>query len=292
MRAIGSSCLAKIAGVHHIGGPYDVYNERVLGQGLADSPILTIGKEIEPVIAKLGMMKMKEKGYHFHLRPGTEKGDGTTLTRFREFGGAPFRDTPDFTLSASKRERKVLMVGEIKFVLYGDKDLYGPEWSQELPEGYLVQAQYHCFIYGVDVCVVFVSFGLYDYPRVYLVKADDKKIGRMIKHAADWWRAHVVKRVPPPTDATKACTDYLKFKAMQDESMLDADLDDTQKAIELHAVKERMKAMKEEEKALSNYFRERIAEKRGIDFGGGASITCLPNSKGTRTLRTARLGDL
>ena len=74
--------------------------------------------------------------------------------------------------------------------------------------------------------------------------------------------------------------------------MLDADLDDTQKAVELHALKERMKAMKEEEKALSNYFRERIAGKRGIDFGGGASITCLPKSKGTRTLRTTRLGDL
>lgn len=286
MRAIGSSCIGKVCEVHHLGGPWDVYEERVEGRGLQPSAFLEIGELVEPVIAKLGMQKMAEKGYHFHLRPGTKKGDGTTLTRFREFHDVGFRDTPDFTLSESKGHRKVLMVGEIKLVRNpADKDLYGEDWSQELPEGYLVQAQFHCFFYQVDVCVVFVSFGLYGAPKIYLVKADDEKIARMIKQAADWWKAHVEKRVPPPIDATEACATYLKHQQMRDESIRDCTQEEFARAIEMGQRRQLISELQSKDKADQNFFREQVGDLRGIRFGEKATITSTPNKHGTRTLR-------
>tara|TARA_R100000808_G_scaffold5803_2_gene17497 strand:+ start:4073 stop:4966 length:894 start_codon:yes stop_codon:yes gene_type:complete len=286
MRAIGSSCVPKICEVHHLGGPWDVYEERVEGRGLQPSEFIQIGEDAEQLIAKLGMRKMAEKGYHFHLRPGTKKGDGTTLTRFREFHGVGFRDTPDFTLSESKGHRKVLMVGEIKLVRNSaDKDLYGEDWSQELPEGYLVQCQFHCFIYQVDVCVVFVSFGFWGPPKIYLVKADDAKIAAMVERSAAWWKAHVEKRVPPSIDATDACSVYLKHLALHDEALRECTQEEFARAVAMGQRRQLMKQLEKEDKADANFFREQIGGHRGIRLGDRSNITCSTNKHGTRTLR-------
>ena len=62
MRAIGSSCIGKITEVSHIGGPFDVYNERVMGIGIPDSPIFRIGLAMEKPNLDMCLEILEEKG--------------------------------------------------------------------------------------------------------------------------------------------------------------------------------------------------------------------------------------
>ena len=291
MRAIGSSCTGKITGVSHLGGPFDVYNERVMGIGMPDSPILRIGLAMERPNLEMCLEVLEEKGWKYHARMGNKKGDGTTLTRFRTFHGVKFRDTPDFVLTPSKKERKAALVGELKLARYSDRSLWGAEFSDDIPEGYKVQAQFHCFFYDVPTCVVGVLFDVYNLPTIFLVERDDARIRDLIRQSAVWWKSHVETQTPPPIDATDACATYLKHRALVEDMFRDATLEECQIAEYWAQHKEQLKLMVAKDKEYSNYFRDVIGGHSGISFGDGNKISCKENKHGTRTIR-ANIGGM
>ena len=84
----------------------------------------------------------------------------------------------------------------------------GQEWeADEVPDTYLLQGMHYLAVTGAPWLVYGVLIGG-QRLEIRRVDRDQELIDHLITIEADFW-AHVVEKVPPPVDGSKACTDLL-----------------------------------------------------------------------------------
>ena len=95
---------------------------------------------------------------------------------------------------------------EIKVSFFSDAD-YG-EGADEVPEKYAVQVQWQMEVADLEQ-VTLVALVRGDY-REYPIQRDREMGAMLLEVVGRFWHDHVLARVPPPADGSKAYTDFLR----------------------------------------------------------------------------------
>ena len=159
-------------------------------------------------------------------------------------------------------------------------DLWGPSQEEEIVAGkvvtdhkiplyYETQIQWYMAVANLDLFYVAVLLGGSDF-RIYEVKRDKDVIDALKAACRDFWFGRVKAGIKPdPVNAS----DVRKLYEREDGTMEEADNDVAADIGELRTIKERMKILKEEEKAVSSRLILAIAEKTGYTIDGAKAVT-------------------
>lgn len=133
-----------------------------------------------------------------------------------------------------------------------------------IPEYYETQVQWYMAVTGLKAFVVAVLIGGSDF-RAYWVKRDEDIIAALVSHCKNFWE-HNVKgdTAPEPVNVE----DVKKLYAKDNGLMKEADNNDATILGELRTVKENIKSLQEQEKALSAQLILSIGESLGLTLGG------------------------
>lgn len=210
-RGLGATDVASICGVGFL-TPQEVYAEKVAEEVIdrEPTPVMRMGQITEPHNAELyadrtgrplsapGLLWSQSHPWAFatYDRIATER-----------TGGSPYF-TPDEPL------RPV----ELKYAALLDPDEWGPDGTDETPEGYLVQTNWQCSIllsrgHTVTAADVSTLSGFGDH-RVYTIPFNADLAALLLAIAARFW-CHVVERRPPAEDWRTAEHDQLREKLAQ-----------------------------------------------------------------------------
>lgn len=177
---LGATDIASLAGVG-FRTPTQVYESKVNPLAEADAhPLMLIGLATEELNADLYARRMDTRVVHRLVeidRHPLHLWAAATLDRVKQVDGSPV---------------------ELKYTpFFGDR--WGDEFTDEIPDGYLVQTQWQMFVVGADQADVSVLSGTGDH-RVYRVLRNDPLIGLLLELGRRFWSDHVLARVPPPAD--------------------------------------------------------------------------------------------
>jgi predicted phage-related endonuclease len=178
---------------------------------------------------------------------------------------------------------------EIKTVFFAGGD-FG-EGADEIPEKYLTQVAWQQEITGLeDATLVALVNGDY---REYPIARDRELGGMLLDVVGRWWKEHVLARVPPPVDGSKAYTEYLRRRHPGVKAPpLPATPELRDLVAKLREAKQATKAAEEHERQLSNLLRAAIGDAEGVEglctyrFVKGS--TCTTTREPGRQLRLAK----
>lgn len=141
--------------------------------------------------------------------------------------------------------------------------------EHKIPIYYETQVQWYMGVTGARVAYVAVLIGGSDF-RVYEVKRDEDLIGVMVGRCWAFWRDHVMKRVPPePTNA-----DDVKKLFEKDSGVMKEATNEVATTIgELRNIKQRIKELEAEKKALECDLIVAIGEDTGFTIDGKKAAT-------------------
>jgi predicted phage-related endonuclease len=121
--------------------------------------------------------------------------------------------------------------------------------------------------------------------RLYRVPWVPEIAESLIRHSLEFWANHVVPRIPPPPDGTKAYTDYLAEKYPQPQKVIVPA--DNQAEAAAKAYLQAKAASEVAEKAMTqaaNLLRAAVADAEGMT-GAGWAATWKADKNGKRTFR-------
>jgi predicted phage-related endonuclease len=97
----------------------------------------------------------------------------------------------------------VMSCGEGKTVGAGMASGYGQEWTDQVPDGTLLQSHWHLIHWPMcQTCLVPVLLGGYEFEfRMYKIHRDAELHGLLLQDLERWHRDYVVTRKPPPAQA-------------------------------------------------------------------------------------------
>ena len=98
-------------------------------------------------------------------------------------------------------------VDEVKTVR--DFAEWGDDGSAEIPAYYMAQVLWQMIVcsllgYNIGGCKVWAFCPMTDDLREYTIEFDAERGMKMLEVVGDWYRAHVVGNVPPPSDGSEA----------------------------------------------------------------------------------------
>ena len=133
--------------------------------------------------------------------------------------------------------------------VYRKKD-WGEEGTDQIPKEYLLQCMWYMPVIGVNEMHVAVLLGQRDYAE-FVVKRDNDLLTMMYESGKDFWENYVKKDMPPPTDGSDACKDYMveKYPEASDD-MLDPDDMIQDLAARYNDIKTQIGLLEEEEEKL------------------------------------------
>lgn len=207
---IGSSEIGVLAGLDPWGSsPIQIYEAKVNGVEKDATLQMRLGSIIEDPIAQL----YAEDHHRYLVKCDTIQSPThplamSTPDRLVLLSRERWPRRPDAlaTLEDMPLGEKLL---EVKHAGFRTKHLWGDAETDQVPEYYLAQGQWHMGVTGQKECDVFVLFDR-DEVRRYRLTFRPELFAALYEIAAKFWRDHVVKRRPPEPDATLAYEDYLK----------------------------------------------------------------------------------
>lgn len=256
---IGSSDIAAIIGLSPFRTAYECWEEKVADAWEeSDSPILRRGKRAEPFL--LETLK-------------SEFDVWVTEANVREQSlEYPFlRAESDFRYVIDSEGR--IGHGEIKSVGF-NRGEWGEAGSQDVPPYYLAQSMFALQINKLPEATIWGCFG-FDDIRPYRFDFD-AEAGQALEDAAvNFWKNHVIPKVPPATKTAEDCRKVLaRFQGFTWEATPDA-----LAVIErLKGTKQSLKLLKAEEEARTKELLDHLisaAEVYGIQPSETKNITTL-----------------
>ena len=88
---------------------------------------------------------------------------------------------------------------ETKYTPFFGGDRWGEEFTEQIPDGYLVQVQWQMFVTGAETADVSVLSGTGDH-RVYRVPRMESLVGLLLEVGRRFWLDCVLPQVPPADD--------------------------------------------------------------------------------------------
>lgn len=188
-KGIGGSDIAGILGMSPWSSPIKVYQDKI-GElpPIEGNESMYWGNVLEDIVAK-----------EFQKRTGMKVRKKNAMLYHPEY---PFMTANVDRLIVGKKEGL-----ECKTTNEFAKN----EWieGEEVPVQYFLQCQWYMAVTGYKVWHIAVLIGgnKFHYDTI---KRDEELIEMMIKEADHFWNEHVVKRIPPEFDGSKASDELLK----------------------------------------------------------------------------------
>lgn len=292
--SIGATRITAVAGINPYTKPIDVWSEIMgISEGFSGNEASRLGLQLEPTVAKDYAMK---NNYAFNVDDYVYDGLGNNsyvgskelLSPTGQLSLHPgdkvwhpdvpyFHCTPDFLIPNEKGE--ITRILEIKTygLLSGGRgasEIWGREFSDDVPSWYFAQVQWQMYIIGeqvkeVDLHVMVPGFGDKLF-YTYTIKRDDELIEILAEKGHEFWQEHVLKEVAPPTDGSDSYKEYLADRFPKNNASVIRD-DGTSYALvqEYKEGKKMMETGKDIMQEAQNKLKEIIGDNTGIkgDWG-------------------------
>lgn len=239
-KGIGGSDVGAILGVNKYKTPFQIYLEKT--------------QEIKEV------QESSEAAYW-----GTELEDMVARDFAKRTGKKVRRDTKHFA-----SEKYPFMVANIDRRVVGEKAILecktvnqfgAKEWEgEEIPASYLVQVQHYIYVTGAEKAYIACLIGGQKFIWKE-IKRDDELIEMIINAEKDFWKL-VEEKTPPALDGSSAAEKYLKerFKDVQEGTKVALDSEHKEMIEEYLNLKEQIKELEQETKALENSLKLKIGD--------------------------------
>lgn len=249
---IGGSEIGAILGFSPFQRPIDVWRRKVWPD-LADEdpePLhLRLGRKLEATVAEL-----YAEDNDATLTPGR---------MFRHPAHSIVFATPDRMVV--KDDDEGLLECKTTVAFYANQ-VWGPSWSDEIPDDYRAQCMWEmaasgfqwtdvaCLLHGREV-------------RYYRVRWDEELFLLLLDGASRFWRDHVVTQKPPPPDGSSSYDSYIRdlWPRQTRIDRVPANEMTTAWAKELLSLKAARKHLEDEEELLTQKLKTAIADAEGIE---------------------------
>jgi putative phage-type endonuclease len=198
-KCIGASQSALILGVSPFGGPYDAYLQIVEGMKLNDTPHMRRGRRLEAAV--LDMLR-DEAEIEISGSVFVRSGDHDWLTA-----------TPDGVVRGEGG--RIEAGAEAKTANPWNKDEWGDEGTDHIPDHYRVQVAHQLLVLDVDVCHLGVLFGVDDFRRYEIPRRADIE-GMIVEGLEKFWRDHVLPQKPPDMEGARHLGEWLAKRYPRD----------------------------------------------------------------------------
>jgi putative phage-type endonuclease len=238
-QGIGGSDAAKVLGISRWGGPFTVWNEKVIGvTTVEESDAMHFGTILEEVVAR-----------EFSERTGLKVRRRNQMTFHKDF---------PFLLANIDRE----IVGQNAGLECKTASAYKiDEWKDdELPDEYFVQVQHYCFVMGWEGCWIACLVGGQRFIYKYIPRNDDF-IEPMVNTEQDFWNNYVLPKIAPSLNSF----DDVSVIDQTREDTLEATKADIEIASRLANIRAQIDTLDGQKKEIEAYFKGRIMESAGID---------------------------
>ena len=272
---IGSSDIAAIIGLSPFKTAYEVWEEKTADTWEeSDNPILRRGRRAEPFL--LETLKGEFDVWVIDANQRVEHPEFSFLRAESDFRyvidgeGVPDGTLPELPAWGGTQN---IGHGEIKSVGF-NRGEWGESGSQDVPPYYLAQAMFAMQINKLPEATIWGCFG-FDDIRPYRFDFDPEA-GKALEDAAvNFWKNHIVPKVPPATKTAEDCKKVLaRFQGFTWEATAEA----LQAAQELKNVKRSIKLLVAEEESKTKAFLDHLilaAEVYGIAPSESKNVTIL-----------------
>ena len=163
------------------------------------------------------------------------------------------------------------------------------EWidpeKQQIPQEYYFQGLHYGTLTGIREWDFVVLIGTE--IRIYTMRYNESLARLLFNAELFFWNEHVLKKVPPPIDHTKSCTNLMGWLHPRNESELR--FAETQEELALcrrfAEVKQNFEAEELNLEELKNKLKGSIGDAEGLRWDGGA-VTWKCDKRGRRTFRS------
>lgn len=257
---IGSSDIAAIIGLSPFKTAYELWEEKTADTWEeSDNPILRRGRRAEPFL--LETLKSEFDVWVLEANARATEPDYPFL-----------QAESDFTY-AINGDKSQIGHGEIKSVGF-NRGEWGEAGSQDVPPYYLAQTMFAMACNGYREATIWGCFG-FDDIRPYRFDFDREAGEALISAAVNFWKNHVIPKVPPATKTADDCRKVLaRFQGFTWEATPEA----LQAALELKNVKRSIKLLKAEEDGAEKKFLDHLigaADVYGVVPSETKNITIL-----------------
>lgn len=156
---------------------------------------------------------------------------------------------------------------EIKTVhplAFNERGGWGEPGTSDVPVHYASQAMWGLGVTGRQACVIVAMAGI-DTFVFYRIDRDDESIAMMRERCLNFWREHVLKRVPPaPVNAADCQRLAMRMRGRP----VEADVDMVANIKHLREVKEELKVLEGLEGDLKFAISESVIRQWGMKIGG------------------------
>jgi putative phage-type endonuclease len=163
------------------------------------------------------------------------------------------------------------------------------DWEDgRIPDNYAIQLQHYMAVLGLDYGHFAVLIGGNRFEHRY-VERDERIVKYLIEIEKHFWNEHVLKRIPPMIDGSKASTDLLSYlyPTSKPDSIVALPPDMADRVKELREAQEAAKAAEARLEAAKNFIKAAAGDAETILFNGEKVATWKSNE--TTSLDTKRL---
>ena len=219
---IGGSDIGAILGVNKYKSAIDIYIDKTEGKKQDGNRFTHFGHKLEKVVFE-----------EFQERYSNMKCYTVSYTIQR---GVCVANVDGMVYDPVKDKYGVL---ELKTTSAYNKD----EWTGDtVPQSYYAQVQHYLYVTGLSFAYIACLVGGNDYKEFYIERSLEDIDYIQVK-ATDFWKNHVMKKVPPMLDGSDSYSKYLLEKAdKENEEVIELN--------ELNAKAEEIKALDEQIKNL------------------------------------------
>lgn len=219
---IGGSDIGAILGVNKYKSAIDIYIDKTEGKKQDGNRFTHFGHKLEKVVFE----EFQER--HSNMKCYTVP---YTIQR-----GVCVANVDGMVHDPVKDKYGVL---ELKTTSAYNKD----EWTGDtVPQSYYAQVQHYLYVTGLSFAYIACLVGGNDYKEFYIERSLED-IDYIQEKATDFWKNHVMKKVPPMLDGSDSYSKYLLEKAdKENEKVIELN--------ELNAKAEEIKALDEQIKNL------------------------------------------
>jgi predicted phage-related endonuclease len=262
---IGGSDIAAVCGMDPYKAPIDVYLEKAFDK--------------KP---KVGDEYHIERG-NFYEQPTADwwayrRGAIVQAAPTLKHPSKPFGAHPDFIGLLPPGQKLVL---SIKVPGPSGHFNYGEDGSQDVPVQHIMQLQWELML-SKEIDKGELAAPIHGNLRIYPFDSDRELQGMMSEVAEKFWRDHVLKKIPPPPDASDSYADFLQKRFSKGSGeLLTATEEMSSLARKIIICKEEAEVLKGMERESRNKLTALIGSARGFegDFGRATMVEVKPSMK-------------
>jgi putative phage-type endonuclease len=278
---IGGSDIAAIMGLSPWRSPLDVYLDKTgAAEPVADSESMYWGRRLEDVVASEWQQRAGRRVQRVNTmlrRTGDEDWMLANIDRAIVAPGSRVRvgsDGASLIGAAGVLEVKTASA-------HAAADWQGADGSDALPVYYAAQGMWYLAVTGQDVCEFAALIGGQRFVT-RRVERDEETIRGMVEQAREFWRRHVMQRMPPePRTGAEAAKlwrrDQGDMRAIDDSTPLLTALN------ELRSLRSQAKELDAQIDGLTDELKLAIGPASGLTVGGQPVVTWRASKDRTET---------